>query len=566
MRLRSGTVTHGTSQPPPTHSQPLSEPLNVPSGERTGLDSVSNVGSPARSVTSLDTSAQFWAHHQPGVAQGQRPPWIGADYGMSVAGQFGHPWIPNPLFFQPPPHTQPMQVPLVPHTVPHCVAMVDATGQPASLPQFLPPSTQFPPSLPVDARATSPHGDAGTPYSSPSSPHHSVQGHQASRPSDISNVTDQLIKLVQQQQEQIAQQTLMMQRLMEDRVTMTNGHHQQQPSLQQSTNNELQALRLQTSYDQAAAACPKLKRLEPKYILQFMRQAKKHFQKYNIGDRHILERLSTFVVDKAYEWLDNKLLLQSTGEEPEWTTFDEFLQSLKNDHPEPVASFTVLQQLMSPKVRQLGRPVQVYHGELVKLFSTEHHSFDQRFQVAYFVLGLDPDVQSQLMRDYPQTLTEAFTAAASLEASLKPLSTRTPAKHQAEEQRQLHRQQQEFRQRRLEHVDRYKQLGQRSEGVRFEPASPTPKSALKVQPPSSGSGPSGSNAQGTPPHRPSRNGHSGRPPKAFSIFTSAEGNTLVLDADGKLAAGETFLIPDDDLTELKQTLEEDPEKSVHLRG
>lgn len=556
MRLRSGTMTSGSAAPHPAHCQPIPSVVTSSAQDTVGLDPVSHVGSPAASVRGVDAFPQYWAHHHPGDPIGQFPLAAWGVYGLQQQIPASNPWVANPLYA--PHHPRPMPSTVAPG-VSNGVSMV---GMPVASAAAPPPHhTLFgQPLSPDGAHVSLPMGASVDPVlSPPHSPSLSSPAPSVSHAFGHEGFAVQLASVVRLQQEQLAQQSALVQRLMD---RLGEGSTPQQASAQGSAHQQLQELRLQTSYDQAAAACPKLKRMEPQCIVQFARMAKKHFARYNIGDRPILERLSTILVDKALEWLDNKHLLQSTGEEPEWETFDDFLAVLKADHPEPVASFTVLQQLMTPKVRQTGRSVRVYHGELVKLFATEHHSFDQRFQVAYFLLGLDTDIQSQLMRDYPQSLAEAFKAAAALEASIKPPSARQPPKHHSEEQKQLHRQQQELRQRRLDYSDKIKHAGQRTEGVRFDTAGLAPGSSLPAQPSSSGSGSLGSKPQGAPPPRPHRTGSSGKQPRAYSIFTSAEGSTLVLDADGKYAEGETYLVSEADLQNMKALALEEPESGL----
>lgn len=540
MQLRSGTLLPRSQSVPPYDDRP-------------GLDSVSHDGSPTAQAADHAAITQDRAHHAQGYGFGPPSPPPGGVYGPYVSAPVVHPTMFNPLFA----HPHPAQLPASADPwVAYSLGMVGAQKQ-EYLPMHLPPISA-PPAMLHPAQAWGIYGPPADDQEQPrriarnASPHEPVDTPRSSARS----VVDQLAAIVEAQQQQLAQQAKLVERLLDDRGA-PRGHPDARPLEQPA----LQELKLQTTYDAAVAACPKLKRLEPRCVVQFVRHAKKHFSKYSIPDKPVLDRLSSIVVDKAADWLDSQLLLQSTGEQAEWTSLNDFLTKLQDDHPEPVASFLVLQELITPKIRQSGRSVSVYHSELVRLFATEHHSFEQRFQVAYFMLGLDTDVQSQLMRAYPSSLREAFTAAAAIEASIRPGATRQPPKPNAEEQKQFHRQQRELREQRLQHLDRFKQGGQRQWEVPSDRARPGPNSSPRAAAGAPGSRPFGNRPKEASPQRSSHRKPFGGKPQVHSIFISDQGESLVFDPNGKLVDGESYLIADEDLREMKASAIEDPSSS-----
>ncbi len=557
MHLRSGRVT-GTSSPTDFAGQQPSVSRPSATGELGDYQSARAV-SPHDSLTDLGLGPQERAHHAPGADFGLLSPAIGGWYGPQQVPAGCVPIMVNPVFAQFPPGQLPVATsPWGPYGLP-------GVGVQQSAGAYLPPSfSHINPSLPGPGFMPAGLPDGPRVRTQPVSPRNLDDDARSS----TSSAVDQLAEIVRQQQEQLAQQSILMQQQMQQQQLMFQqlmgaggtGVQVQRSPVDDRPTAALQELKLQTTYDSAAAACPKLKRLEPRVIVQWVRQAKKHFRRYTIGDAHILERLSTIIVDKAGDWLDNKLLLQSTGAEPEWLSLDDFLDKLQEDHPEPVASFTVLQELISPKVKQAGRTVGIYHSELVKLFTTEHHSFDQRFQVGYFVLGLDIEIQQQLMRSYPATLREAYTAAAALEASIKPAAARRDSKFQAEEQRQLHRQLKELRDSRVQFVDRFKHVGQRHGGVPTNLNAPAPQSSPAAVPPASSSGNPGASRDSRPRNVPYPRRDKGQP-AVHSIFLTEAGDSLVLDGDGLPVSGDSYLIDEEAMAEMRVSLKEEPHVS-----
>ncbi len=160
--------------------------------------------------------------------------------------------------------------------------------------------------------------------------------------------------------------------------------------VKQPQQDRFQDLRLQTMFDKMAESCPKLTSVEPEAIRIFARAAEDHFGRYGVEDREILCRLTLILRGKANEWLDSQLRLQDQGQQQPWRSFAAFLKHLQDDHPEPAASFKELQELIEPRVKQNGGHVQHYYQRLntFTFFTSPHHSFDMRFKVAYFILGL----------------------------------------------------------------------------------------------------------------------------------------------------------------------------------